>query len=410
VATQTASYDAAGDLTGDGTQTYQWDAEGHLTQVYNSVTGTTSTFTYNALGQRVGKVRTNPVGNFEYVFDPAGQEAGEFNSNSCCHYWDTRYFRVGGRLLGEYFGGSNTFFIHTTALGSTNQVTGQTGTVQEDTLLYPWGQPWQQAGSSYDNHFAGFELRDTNVSADPTPNRWYTYGVGRWPSPDPAGKGAVRLDDPQTWNMYAYVRNNPTTLTDPSGLYTAKCDSDVKNCSTQITNYDKSLQQGLKSKNQGIRKAAEAYGKLGDKNGVIVTFANVVDPKHSDVLGTVSAQAGTGGATYDEKTNTFQQATQVTIKAGLKGSELEETAVHEGVHVEDRAAVVNSINLGMSSFNRSLSITGRQSEINGHGVENIFRRSIGLPTLNIRDILARPPYSDNPNIDKPLFPDLPGPQ
>src|SRR5437016_6740710 len=80
VAAQTATYDAAGDLTGDGTQTYQWDGEGHLTQVYNSVTGTTSTFTYNALGQRVGKARTNPVGNFEYVFDPAGQEAGEFNS------------------------------------------------------------------------------------------------------------------------------------------------------------------------------------------------------------------------------------------------------------------------------------------------------------------------------------------
>ena len=51
---------------------------------------------------------------------------------------------MGGRLLGEYFGGSNTFFIHTTALGSTDQVTGQTGTVQEDTLLYPWGQPWKQ--------------------------------------------------------------------------------------------------------------------------------------------------------------------------------------------------------------------------------------------------------------------------
>jgi hypothetical protein len=50
------------------------------------------------------------------------------------------------------------------------------------------------------------------------------------------------------------------------------------------------------------------------------------------------------------------------------------------------------------------------SEINAYGVENIFRRSIGLPIPNIQDILAQPPYSDNPNIDKPLFPDLPGPQ
>jgi len=35
---------------------------------------------------------------------------------------------------------------------------------------------------------------------------------------NPADRNAVHLDDPQTWNMYAYVRNNPTTLTDPSGL------------------------------------------------------------------------------------------------------------------------------------------------------------------------------------------------
>jgi RHS repeat-associated protein len=52
-----------------------------------------------------------------------------------------------------------------------------------------------------------------------TDTRRYTPGLGRWYTPDPIGKAAARLDFPQTWNMYAYVRNNPTTLTDPSGEF-----------------------------------------------------------------------------------------------------------------------------------------------------------------------------------------------
>ena len=297
-------------------------------------------------------------------------------------------------------------------IGTAANATGKTsnGNLLDDCDFLPYGEE-RCAASSSGNHykFDGME-RDAESGLDHTLHRQYASNYGRWLSPDPGGVKVVNLEDPQTWNMYAYVRNNPTTLTDPTGLYTANCNDDVKNCAKQISNYDKTLQQGLKSKNVDIRNAAAAYGKLGEKNGVKVTFANVVGPKHSDVLGTVTAQAGTGGATYDENTKTFQQATQVTIKAGLGGSQLEEMAFHEGVHVEDRAAIVNSINLGMSSFSRSLNITGRQSEINAYGVENIFRRSIGLPTLDIQDILARPPYSDNPNIDKPLFPDLPGPE
>jgi len=46
------SYDSAGNLlqdgTGAGTHSYQWDAEGKMKSVDN---GTTSTYTYNALGQ-----------------------------------------------------------------------------------------------------------------------------------------------------------------------------------------------------------------------------------------------------------------------------------------------------------------------------------------------------------------------
>ena len=51
----------------------------------------------------------------------------------------------------------------------------------------------------------------------PDGQRYFIPRHGRWLSPDPIGKGAASLDDPQTWNMYAYAGNNPTTNVDPDG-------------------------------------------------------------------------------------------------------------------------------------------------------------------------------------------------
>src|SRR5271165_6925432 len=41
---------------------------------------------------------------------------------------------------------------------------------------------------------------------------------GRWLVPDPAGLAAVDITNPQTWNRYVYVANNPLAVTDPLGL------------------------------------------------------------------------------------------------------------------------------------------------------------------------------------------------
>jgi RHS repeat-associated protein len=51
-----------------------------------------------------------------------------------------------------------------------------------------------------------------------TLNRKYSAAQSRWISPDPAGLGAVDLSNPQSWNRYAYVGNNPLSNTDPLGL------------------------------------------------------------------------------------------------------------------------------------------------------------------------------------------------
>ncbi|MGC2108326.1 MAG: RHS repeat-associated core domain-containing protein, partial [Candidatus Korobacteraceae bacterium] len=53
------------------------------------------------------------------------------------------------------------------------------------------------------------------------PFRQYTSTQGRWMVPDPAGLAAVDITNPQTWNRYAYVANNPLNATDPLGLYDA---------------------------------------------------------------------------------------------------------------------------------------------------------------------------------------------
>lgn len=45
--------------------------------------------------------------------------------------------------------------------------------------------------------------------------REYADVIGRWNSPDPLGG---HLEDPQTMNRYAYVRDNPISLTDATGL------------------------------------------------------------------------------------------------------------------------------------------------------------------------------------------------
>ena len=87
---------------------------------------------------------------------------------------------------------------------------------------YPFGEAAGGTGCAGENYqFAGLYTDATGEDGgDSAAHRRYKDIYGRWFSPDPAGVKIVSLSDLQTWNMYAYVNNNPVTFNDPSGLVT----------------------------------------------------------------------------------------------------------------------------------------------------------------------------------------------
>ncbi len=86
----------------------------------------------------------------------------------------------------------------------------------------PYGEDYNGSGTQ--------DLMFTGQNTDTVSGTWssnlsdfmfreYRPAHGRWTSPEPLGLGAVDPANPQSWNRYAYVMNNPMNLVDPLGLY-----------------------------------------------------------------------------------------------------------------------------------------------------------------------------------------------
>ncbi len=115
------------------------------------------------------------------------------------------------------------YYRHPDWLGSSRLTSTTSRTVQGGEAYAPFGETYAASGTP-DNSFTGMDQGTVGNEYD-FPAR--EYGIqGRWPSPDPAGLLAVDPTDPQSWNRYAYVRNNPLSSTDPSGLDPDPCEFD----------------------------------------------------------------------------------------------------------------------------------------------------------------------------------------
>jgi RHS repeat-associated protein len=201
-------YDIAGNLLQDGSgcnPCWTYDDTSNLV----SDSGGAS-FSYNGLNRRVEKITPDGT-KHDFLLDPSGKPFNEYENGN------TVFSRVTGGVF-TYANGV-AYYNHTDHLGTPRVTTDYTGTVQRVETNLPWGDNFAETGSFID--FTGLADGDwdSESNADHFGAREYAKPQGRWLTPDPSGLAAVNPANPQTWNRYAYVTNNPLSFVDPYGLF-----------------------------------------------------------------------------------------------------------------------------------------------------------------------------------------------
>jgi len=198
------SYDLNGNMTSDGTRTYEWDADNRLVEVKEGG-ATVASYGYGARKLRAGK--TSGGNTWSYVYDDSQNLIESRASEGTVQ----RYVQGPGidEPLAMMAGGVASYFT-TDHLGSVVATTDGGGSELLNRLYDPWGNLLTGATDA-GPAFTGKEW-DPEVGLYYYRARYYSPTQGRFISEDPAGlaDGALR---------YAYVRNQPLTWRDPLGLF-----------------------------------------------------------------------------------------------------------------------------------------------------------------------------------------------
>ena len=241
------TYDAAGDVTYDGLNTYLYDAEGRICAVKNSV-GSITGYVYDAAGIRttpttktrrwgpryvarlgLGAMSCNfaPSGvawdiHANWALGQGGEQVAEFNGAGTWQHSNI----FAGKLTGTYDTKGLHFYLDDW-LGTRRIQTNSTGQLEMTCQSLPCGNGQNcittsltTADNPTEQFFTGKE-RDPESGDDYFEARYYNSAAGRFLSPDWSAKEEpvpyAKLDNPQSLNLYAYVLNRPTTGFDPDG-------------------------------------------------------------------------------------------------------------------------------------------------------------------------------------------------
>ena len=208
-------YDAAGNLLAQSappcpSPTYTYDAENRL----KTTAGVT--YTYDGDGNRVQKSNGKLYwyGSGSVILDES-----DATGNITSEY----IFFGGKRLARRVISSGQVQYYFADHLGSSRVVTDASGNVLDDADFYPFGGERSYTSTSLNAYkFTGKE-RDAESGLDDFGARYFTSQFGRFMTPDwsasPVLVPYADIGNPQTFNLYSYVANNPLNTVDPEGHF-----------------------------------------------------------------------------------------------------------------------------------------------------------------------------------------------
>jgi RHS repeat-associated protein len=212
---------------------YGFDANGNWLGVPGPLVNLVNT--WNVENQLVSNGLLDSSGNpFTNTYDPAGKRVLQYSVNASYGPWGTLYFySITGQRLATYhlYYVTGTPTTLTTSmyfggrlLAPVDRLGSVRGNANGSIAYFPWGEEEKQSTGyttpdGTDKYATYFRDGTTNgAGEDYASARYYNNNFGRFWSPDPAG--AAHVNDPQSWNLYAYGGNDPANNSDPSGLDT----------------------------------------------------------------------------------------------------------------------------------------------------------------------------------------------
>ncbi len=177
-----------------------------------------------------------------YVLGPSGEQMTEFDSSGA---WQHTNVFNGGQLLATY-DTRGLHFPQTDPLGIVRVQVSDTGTPEKTCASLPLGDGQTCTGITdpTEHHFTGKE-RDAESGLDHFRFRSYSSNMSRWMSPDPGWFYAGHLKDPQSFNQYAYVYNNPLRFVHPFALNGAEPTAKCANILCKIVGFVENLFRGV---------------------------------------------------------------------------------------------------------------------------------------------------------------------